>query len=212
MKLIMQDISVTMDQNLTKENKWWKKGIEKMANWLAIKNKNEWLKDMRGNLSLAATIITTITFQTAINPPGGVRPATESGELKCLENLENNPCPGESVLAIVYQEAYVRFLLFNTICFVSSLAVCLLLVSGFPLNNRFFTWLLSIGMCITMTTLTLTYMIGADMVTPYPVWYRTQTMYSKVIYTWLALLGVIILFLCLRLFVWIVTKCMKKRK
>ncbi|ESW07489.1 hypothetical protein PHAVU_010G134000 [Phaseolus vulgaris] len=183
-----------------------------MANWLAIKNKEEWLKDMRGNLSLAATIITTITFQTAINPPGGVRPATENEKLKCPENLENNPCPGESVLAIVYQEAYVRFLLFNTICFVSSLAVCLLLVSGFSLNNRFFTWLLSIGMCITMTTLTLTYMIGADMVTPYPVWYRTQTMYNKVIYTWLALLGLIILFLCLRLFVWIVTKCIGKRK
>jgi len=66
-------------------------------------NQDEWLKDMRGNLSLAATIITTITFQTAINPPGGVTPATESGELKCLENLENNPCPGESVLAIVRQ-------------------------------------------------------------------------------------------------------------
>ncbi|KAL9304315.1 hypothetical protein ACSQ67_021578 [Phaseolus vulgaris] len=166
-----------------------------MANWLAIKNKDDWLKDMRGNLSLAATIITTITFQTAINPPGGVRPAPESGYVECTKNLNGNPCPGE-----------------NTICFVSSLAMCLLLVSGFPLNNRFFTWLLSICMCITMTSLTVTYMLGADMVTPYPVWHTTKTIFYNVIYIWLALLGLVTLVLCLRLFVWIVTKCFDKRK
>ncbi|KAK7381815.1 hypothetical protein VNO80_00362 [Phaseolus coccineus] len=211
-KLIMQDISVAMEEKLKEEKKWWKKGIEKMTNWLAIKNKDEWLKDMRGNLSLAATIITTMTFQTAINPPGGVRPATENGYVECPKNLDGNPCPGESVLAIVHPEAYVKFLLSNTICFVSSLAMCLLLVSGFPLNHRFFIWLLSICMCITMTTLTLTYMIGADMVTPYPIWYKTQTMYNYVLYIWLTLVALVTLVLCLRLFVWFVTKCLGKRK
>jgi len=215
MKLIMADISVRMEDKseLKEEKKWWKKGIESMGNWLANKNKDEWLKDMRGNLSLGATIVTTMTFQTAMNPPGGVRPATETGLVKCEQNNEyHNPCPGESILAVVNPDAYVRFLLWNTICFVSSLAVCLLLVSGFPLNHRFFTWLLSIGMCLTMTSLTLTYMIGADMVTPYPVWYTTQTMFNKVIYIWFALLGLVTLVLCLRLFVWSVTKCIEKRK
>nr|AGV40516.1 hypothetical protein [Phaseolus vulgaris] len=38
------------------------------------KDKDEWLKDMRGNLSLVATVIATMTFQSALNPPGGVRP------------------------------------------------------------------------------------------------------------------------------------------
>ncbi|KAK7381810.1 hypothetical protein VNO80_00357 [Phaseolus coccineus] len=208
----MQDISVAMEEKLKEEKKWWKKGIEKMTNWLAIKNKDEWLKDMRGNLSLAATIITTMTFQTAINPPGGVRPATENGYVECPKNLDGNPCPGESVLAIVHPEAYVKFLLSNTICFVSSLAVCLLLVSGFPLNHRFFTWLLSTCMCITMTSLTLTYMLGADLVTPYPIWHTTKTMFYNVIYIWLSLLGLVTLVLFLRLFVWIVTKCIDKHK
>ncbi|WVZ26654.1 hypothetical protein V8G54_005198 [Vigna mungo] len=210
----MRGISVTMEDKseLKEEKKWWKTCVENMGNWLANKNKDEWLKDMRGNLSLAATIITTMTFQTAINPPGGVRPATETGHVKCIPTVEGDPCPGEAVLAVVFPDVYIRFLLSNTICFVSSLAVCLLLVSGFPLNHRFFTWLLSICTCITMTSLTVTYMIGAEMVTPYPVWYTTDTMFNKVIYIWFSLLGLVTLVLCLRLFVWILTKCIDKRK
>ena len=58
-------------------------------------------------------------------------------------------------------------------------------------------------MRITMTTFTLTYMLGANMVTPYPIWHKTQTMYNIIIFVWHALLGLITLFFCLRLFVWI---------
>jgi len=48
----MQDLSITMEEKLKEEKKWWKKGIEKMVNRLVIKKKDDWLKDMRGNLSL----------------------------------------------------------------------------------------------------------------------------------------------------------------
>ncbi|WVZ26653.1 hypothetical protein V8G54_005197 [Vigna mungo] len=212
----MRGISVTMEdkRELKEEKKWWKTCIEKMGNWLGINvNKDEWLKDMRGNLSLAATIITTMTFQTAINPPGGVRPAKDTGHVKCRGSEDGNLCPGEAVLAALYPSEYYRFLLSNTICFVSSLAVCLLLVSGFPLNHRFFTWLLSIGTCITMTSLAMTYMLAADMVTPSPVWEANDiTVFDKVIYIWLSLLSLVTLVLFLRLFVWIFTKFIDKRK
>lgn len=198
------------------EMKGCRKLIKSIGNWLTHKNKDEWLKDMRGNLSLVATVISTMTFQTAINPPGGVRPAKESGDVKCPKSQDmfdgTNPCPGEAVLAVVLPDEYERFLLWNTVCFVSSLAVCLLLVSGFPLNHRFFTWLLSIAMCITITSLTLTYLVGAGMVTPYPIWSTTNTMFNKVIYIWISLLALVTFVLFLRLFVWTITKCIDKRK
>ncbi|TKY64305.1 mitogen-activated protein kinase 15 [Spatholobus suberectus] len=54
------------------ETKGWRKVMKSVINWLAYKDENEWLKDMRGNLSLVATVIATMTFQSAINPPGGV--------------------------------------------------------------------------------------------------------------------------------------------
>ena len=182
-----ENLTVTVRKNLTKEKKWWKKSIEKMVNWMTIKNKDEWVTHTRGNLSLAATIISTITFQNSINPLGGVRPAVESRYVKCPKKLNGNSCPGQSVLAIIYPNEYVIFLISNTICLVSSLTVCLLLVSDFPLNNRFFTWLLSLVMCITLTTLTSTYMIDISMITPYPIWHTTKTMFNNVIYIWFGL-------------------------
>ena len=35
--------------------------------------KDKWLIEMRGNLSMVATVIATISFQNVVNP-GGVRP------------------------------------------------------------------------------------------------------------------------------------------
>ncbi|XP_020219620.1 uncharacterized protein LOC109802613 [Cajanus cajan] len=170
---------------------------------MAHKNKNEWLKDMRGMLSLVATVIATITFQSALNPPGGVRPASDdSDDVLCHNSSDTNPCPGESVLAVIYPDTYERYLFCNTLCFASSQAVCLLLVSGFPMNHRFFTWLLLIGMCITLSSLTLAYLYGAFMITPNPVWAETALgMFAAIILIWLGLLGLIALFLSFRLIV-----------
>ncbi|CAJ1950859.1 unnamed protein product [Sphenostylis stenocarpa] len=181
----------------------WKKGLKCVGNWMTPKDKNEWLKDMRGMLSLMATVIATMTFQSGINPPGGVLSPDEDNGVKC----QNQSCPGQSVLALVYPDDYKIFLYCNTICFVSSSAVCLLLVSGFPLRNRFFTWLLSIGMCVILSTLSLTYLFGAQMVAPG--WNNLLTMYGLIIVVWLILLVLIAIFLFLRLFVWILTKCIE---
>jgi len=196
-----------MKNNIESESgvtmKGWRKALRSVSNWLAHKDKDEWLKDMRGILSLVAALIASLTFQSAINPPGGVVPAKESGEVQC----RNSSCSGQAVLALVYPNGYTSFLYCNTVCFVSSLAVCLLLVSGLSLNNRFFTWLLSIGMCISLSSLTLTYLFGAQMVVPDLVWGPTTTMFGRVIIVWMILLGLIAFFLSLRLLVWILTKC-----
>jgi len=143
-----KDVTVTMEENLIEEKKWWKKTIEKMRSWMTIKTKDKWLTNMRGNLSMVTTIIATISFQNTINPPGGVRSATESGYVKCKQILNGHLCPGQSVLAVIFSDEYVMSLKVNTICLASSLA--LLLVSDFPLHNRFFTCILSIGMCIIL--------------------------------------------------------------
>ncbi|KAK7381812.1 hypothetical protein VNO80_00359 [Phaseolus coccineus] len=204
-------IRVKVSGEQKEESKGWRKVLKKLGNWLAHKDKDQRLKDMRGNLSLVATVIATMTFQSALNPPGGVRAPKESeGKVVCSDDIW--PCPGESVLAYTMQKDYTSFLIWNTTCFISSSAVCLLLVSGFPLNHRFFTWLLSIGMCITITSLALTYMYGAQMVTSEPVWEKSTSMFGIVIKIWTALLVLVAFVLCLRLFFWILTKRIAKPK
>ncbi|CAJ1950863.1 unnamed protein product [Sphenostylis stenocarpa] len=201
-------MATTIGGDSGKEMKGWRKALKCVGNWMTHKDKDKWLKDMRGILSLMATVIATMTFQSGINPPGGVLSPDEDNGVKC----QNQSCPGQSVLALVYPVDFKFFLYCNTICFVSSSAVCLLLVSGFPLKNRFFTWLLSIGMCIVLSTLSLTYLFGAQMVVPDLLWDDITTMFGKVIIVWLVLLVLIAIFLSLRLIVWIVTKCIYKQR
>ncbi|XP_058750259.1 uncharacterized protein LOC131623275 isoform X2 [Vicia villosa] len=204
-----------------REKKGWRNVLERIRSWMAFKDKDEWLEQMRGNLGLIATVIATITFQIALNPPGGVRPVKDDGEnnpdvIACTlyskdGNLTNGLklCPGEAVLAVIYPGSYLEFLFWNSICFVSSLTVLLLLVSGFPLKHRFPMWLLSIGMCLTLTSLAITYITAVQMVTPDPVWGPAKDFQRTLLLTWVAMLFLLALFLTLRFIMWVVNIFLK---
>ncbi|XP_028773579.1 ankyrin repeat-containing protein At2g01680-like [Neltuma alba] len=127
-----------------------RKIFECMGKW--FKHNGDWLEEMRGNLSLVATVIATMTFQVVINPPGSfiqqglVDPNAKSsdnmGPLDCLLPKDDNDgsvideaCPGEAMLASREPDAFRIFVIYNTISFVASLGVTLLLVSGVPLKN-----------------------------------------------------------------------------
>ena len=67
-------------------------------------------------------------------------------------------------------------------------------------------------MCITLTTLTLTYFYGMQMVNN-NVWDNSIfSMVGVVIFIWIILLGIVVIFLSLRLLFWIVTKCRNKKQ
>ena len=117
--------------------------MDTASKWLGIEENDEWLRDMRGNLSMVATVIATMTFQVGLNPPGGVVQSGKNGDLDCPSTCstdKNVACPGESVYAAVDKEDYFLFMLFNNISFFSSLIVCFWLISGLPIYHRFPTW------------------------------------------------------------------------
>lgn len=97
--------------------------INMFSLWLYV-DKEKWLDNMKVTMSLVATIIATITYQAAINPPGGVY-STEKITKKCTV------CAGQAVMSVVDPEAYSKFLNTNGICYLASLIVIFLLVSGF---------------------------------------------------------------------------------
>ena len=93
-----EEVTVPVEQNVT-EKKWWKEPKDKIISWMTAKDKL--LIEMRGNLSMIAIVITTISFQNVVNPPGGVR-------------------PGQSILAEIFSDEYVLFLKLNSLCLISS--------------------------------------------------------------------------------------------
>ncbi|KAM2567368.1 hypothetical protein TB1_009748 [Malus domestica] len=139
----------------------------KLMKWLRYPS--NWVVETRGMLMVVATMISTMTFQAIVNPPGGVwetnntnttiyYSGTNDNRTICSE--ERTCIAGTAVLSYGTDDVYnyfAAFLTSNTISFLASLSVTLLLVSGFPLHNRFCTWLLSMSICVTLTFLALTY-------------------------------------------------------
>lgn len=172
----------------------------------------EWLKDMKSSISLTASLIATVTFSLATNPPGGVVQASLDDSNYCstinttIKNI--TICVGEAILATTSHDKYLPFLICNTICFIASLSVILVLVSGIPINNKFSIWLLSIGMSIVITSLALTYLFAANMVTPNSIW---NSLYGNgfgiSLFVWIA----VVLIVYIILLVCTCVKCCRKR-
>lgn len=187
-----------------------------------FRDKGDWIEEMRGNLSLVSTVIATITFQALVNPPGGfiqqgLAQGSSNDALNCT-TLSNNEsyCPGEAVSSFVTEIWFLRYIICNTICFISSLGVTLLLVSGVPMKNKALIWLLSIGMCVTLTALAFAYLTALVMVTPSHMLYDDNSVILITIGTsvlaWGGLLVLIIVLITLRLIFWAVKKCIRAIK
>ncbi|KAM1095457.1 hypothetical protein EV1_010420 [Malus domestica] len=178
----------------------------KLMEWLRYPS--DWVVETRGMLMVVATMISTMTFQAAVNPPGGVWEDNNTNTTTVCS--ENAPCTaGTAVLGYISPDGFVIFIKCNTISFLASLSVTLLLVSGFPLHNRLFTWLLSMSMCVTLTFMALTYLIALFMIVPGSSTDSTIDLYVKSVLTWTALLGIVGVMHTIRFLIW-VTKWLRR--
>ncbi|KAK7276514.1 hypothetical protein RIF29_17654 [Crotalaria pallida] len=126
---------------------------------------SNWMEQMRGNLMLVATVIATMNFQIAINPPGGVWQSDTNSQQGCAPNKTCKA--GTSVLAFGDTNQifhYEIFILLCTISFSASLTIILLLICGFPLSNRLVMWLLIIAMIISVYCTAGAYVVSIAMV------------------------------------------------
>ncbi|KAI8525331.1 hypothetical protein RHMOL_Rhmol13G0222500 [Rhododendron molle] len=115
----------------------------------------DWLTKKRDSLMVVASLIATMAFQAAVNPPGGV-----------WQQDSNTYRAGEAVMAYNYQDSYPYFLRFNTIGFVASLSTILLLISGLKFKNKATMWILMVTMWLAITSIAITYAFANVVVTP----------------------------------------------
>ncbi|PRQ56775.1 putative PGG domain-containing protein [Rosa chinensis] len=173
-------------------------------------NSGTWVEEKRGMLMVVATMISTMTFQATISPPGGFwqemnTNSTFDGAIIC--NVTNPCVAGTAVSSYIHTDYFNNFQTYNAICFLFSLSITLLLISGFPLRKRVLVWLLSIVMCLTLAFLALTFSEGAKMVVPKSVDSEYTTairIVSSVTLFWVPLLGLVALYNVIRLLIWLV--------
>lgn len=111
-----------------------------------------WIEQKRGSLMVVATVIATLTFQIAINPPGGVWQSNSNTDQGCAPGQTCKA--GTSVLAFGGDAGqrfkYEMFILLCTISFSASLTTIVLLICGISLRNKFMMWSLIIIMFVSV--------------------------------------------------------------
>ncbi|TXG61829.1 hypothetical protein EZV62_013192 [Acer yangbiense] len=124
--------------------------------------KKDWVDKMGSALMVAASLIATMAFQVAVNPPGGVwqEDSTSISGAGAPKSSHEPHTAGISIFSDYYPEAYMVFLIANTTGFLASLNIILLLISGLPIKRRFFIWILMVIMWIAISAMILSYVLS----------------------------------------------------
>nr|XP_043626431.1 ankyrin repeat-containing protein BDA1-like [Erigeron canadensis] len=146
----------------------------------------DWLDRMRNSLMVVASLIATMAFQAGTNPPSGV-----------WQDDSNNNDPlrkaGFAVMAYTHQDLYHVFLISNTVGFVSTLSIIMLLISGLPcLKHRFFLWILMVTMWIATTSMSLTYFVSILALIPSPLRDIVSPIAGGIVIVWIGLLTLLL--------------------
>ncbi|CAL5340602.1 unnamed protein product [Camellia sinensis] len=148
-------------------------------------NKDDWLKRKHDGLLISATVIAGMTYQSVLNPPGGLN------------------SHGKSNLAAT---EFQLFWIANTISFFASLTIMILLVSGLPLKNRIVRWMLVVAMWVTITTLVITYSSSMNFISPK---LMGVDLFGIWLYSCLVLALIVFLVYTCRFIIWIIRKLCK---
>ncbi|KAJ9538145.1 hypothetical protein OSB04_030878 [Centaurea solstitialis] len=149
------------------------------------KNRDDWLDKKRNTLMVVASLIATMAFQAGTNPPSGVWQETSTAEPPHVA--------GYAVMAYNHQTLHHIFLVSNTLGFVSTLSIILLLISGLPfLRHRVFVWILMVIMWIATASMTITYYVSITVLTPKPEAETFRLVANGILIVWIGLMTLLV--------------------
>ncbi|KAJ9538144.1 hypothetical protein OSB04_030877 [Centaurea solstitialis] len=153
---------------------------------LSKKIREDWLDKKRNTLMVVASLIATMAFQAGTNPPSGV----------WQENSHNATQPyyaGYAVMAYNHPTLHHVFLISNTVGFVSTLSIILLLISGLPiLKHRIYTWIMMAIMWIATTSMSITYYVSITVTTPENRAAATRLASNIIVLVWIGLMTLVV--------------------
>ncbi|OWM86547.1 ankyrin repeat-containing protein At5g02620-like [Punica granatum] len=170
-----------------------------------VKKHTDWLGRKRSALMVVASLIATVAFQGTLSPPGGFWQDDFTAD-PAHNGTEKSHKVGMAVMATTLPKAYGQFMIFNTLAFLSSLSIILLLVSGLPMKRRRWMWTLMVTMWIAITALTCTYFISWIHMTPED---NTGVLFSVTrvsVILWLCIMGIVFLGNVFRMGKWLLRK------
>ncbi|XP_075106680.1 uncharacterized protein LOC142179605 [Nicotiana tabacum] len=154
--------------------------------------RDDWIERKRNTLMIVASLIATMAFQAGLNPPSGVWQED-------LQGYEANHTAGSSVMADKFPNGYRRYLIANTIGFMASLSVIILLISGLPLRKKGLMWILMFIMWIAVSATAYTYGISISVFTPESQEEPLANVVGISVFIWIGLMALLFLIHTIRL-------------
>ncbi|XP_030551901.2 ankyrin repeat-containing protein ITN1-like [Rhodamnia argentea] len=165
----------------------------------------EWLSQKRSSLMVVASLLATVAFQAAITPPGGVW--QDDYKVDADGNPVKEPhLAGTSIMAHVQRIAYGQFMIFNTLAFLSSLSIILLLLSGLPIRRRRWMWIQMVIMWLAITGQAITYFIALRNMSPADTRGMLKDVTDVSVVCWMCLMVMVFMGNVVRLNVWVLRK------
>ncbi|XP_004305621.1 PREDICTED: ankyrin repeat-containing protein At3g12360-like [Fragaria vesca subsp. vesca] len=161
----------------------------------------DWISKRRDALMVVASLIATMAFQSGLNPPGGL----------WQDDLAGHQA-GQAIMAFRDPKQYYYYLSANTIGFIASLSIILLLVTGLPFQRRFFMWLLTGIMNLAITSIAFTYAESIFIFTPKDQENSVKKVIKYGIFAWSFVMSLLLLLQTLRLLEILTDKLMPKRR
>ncbi|KAG5556354.1 hypothetical protein RHGRI_006826 [Rhododendron griersonianum] len=178
--------------------------------WSRFKVDRAWVGEVRGHLITAATLMATMAFQSILSPPGGLWSDTKTGYSPAPSPSLGDTANDEQIAghAIMNpQDSYATYLILNTIVLGASLSTIMLAMSGFPMDNKFLTWLLVVTVYVTIGFMGLAYVEALKLVSPELL---SEYALEEVFRSWLGLCIVFVMVLhSCHFLVWLVKKLVK---
>ncbi|GMJ07521.1 hypothetical protein like AT5G51160 [Hibiscus trionum] len=152
-----------------------------------------WVEKQSQALMLVASLLAAMAFQAGINPPSGVWQENGNSNFSITESNGRNHTAGWSILADNHRYVYIFFLSANTIGFLASLSIILLLISGLPMEYKFFTWVLMVITWVAVTAMAFAYVQSLNALTPEHAYSSILHIMGISLYVWTGLMLILIL-------------------
>ncbi|XP_050938048.1 ankyrin repeat-containing protein ITN1-like [Cucumis melo] len=149
-------LSVSPSSNCVEKNKrtglrWAFSALFHGGDWWFANERSEWLMKQE-SLMVVASLIATMAFQAGMNPPGGV-----------LD--DDSSAAGTSVMATKDEVTYRKYLVANTIGFMTSFIAIVMILIGLP-KKRICMRILIMTMCAAVCSMAFTYGYSIRFFTP----------------------------------------------
>ncbi|KAK8976101.1 hypothetical protein V6N11_007595 [Hibiscus sabdariffa] len=161
--------------------------------------REDWLTRKRDSLMVVASLMATMSFQAGLTPPGGL---WQDGSIQAPQSnniKDGSHEAGTSITAYRSQSYYSQYLAANTISFIASMSIILLLITGLPFKRRFFMWILTVIMWIAISAMAFTYRISLLVFTPKAEELNVTHILDYALVAWLLVMALLLLAHTIRL-------------